>query len=65
MREETFIEQQERTVSTHVFTVSAGMVCVCLTVIGLININSAIKMVASLGDDMTAAVCFFVVYAFS
>ena len=54
MSEETFIEKQEESISTHIFSVSAGMVGVCLTVISLINVGSAIKKVNSMGDDLTA-----------
>ena len=54
MSEESFIEKQEENISPHVFSVSAGMVGVCLTVISLINVGSAIRKVSTIGDDLIA-----------
>lgn len=54
MTEESFIEKQEESISHHIFPVSAGMVGVCLTVISLINISSAVKKIDTLCDDLTA-----------
>jgi len=54
MPEESFIEKQEENISPHVFSVSAAMVGVCLTVISLINISIAIKKIDTIGDDLTA-----------
>ena len=55
MSGESFIEKQEENISAHIFSVSAGMVGVCLTVISLINVGSGIRNVSTLGDDLTAA----------
>ena len=46
----------------HIFTVSAGMVGVCLTVIGLIRIIISIRKVDTFADDLLAvnAVLFLV-----
>ena len=54
MSEESFIEKQEENISPHIFSVSAGMVGVCLTVISLINVSSAIKKINTVGDDLIA-----------
>lgn len=49
----------------HVFTVSAGMVGVCLTAIGLLRLISAQTKVQTQGDDLLAVnVIAFVVCAF-
>lgn len=39
----------------HIFTASAALVGVCLTVIGLIHIVTATTKVGTIGDDMLAA----------
>lgn len=39
----------------HIFTASAALVGVCLTVIGLIHLVTATTKVATLGDDLLAA----------
>ena len=54
MAQETFIEKQEESISIHIFTVSAAMVGVCLTVIGILNIITAYKKSNTLGDEITA-----------
>ncbi len=49
----------------HVFTVSAGMVGVCLTAIGLLRLVAAQTKVQTLGDDLLAVdALLFVVCAF-
>lgn len=49
----------------HVFTVSAGMVGVCLTAIGLLRLITAQTRVQTLGDDLLAVdAILFVVCAF-
>ena len=58
MPQESFIEKQEENISAHIFSVSAGMVGVRLTVIGLINISTAIKKISTFGDDLTAMDAF-------
>ena len=40
MKQEDFIEKQESNIAIHIFSVSATMVGVCLTVIGIINFIS-------------------------
>lgn len=42
-------------IGVHVFTVSAAMVGVCLTVIGLIRIVITIRKINTLADDLLAA----------
>ena len=54
MPEESFIEKQEEHLAGQIFSVSAGMVGVCLTVIGLMHISSSIRGVETIGDDLTA-----------
>ncbi len=54
MPQETFIEKQEESISIHIFSVSAAMVGVCLTVIGIINVITNFKKIATLGDEITA-----------
>ncbi len=62
MPQETFIEKQEESISIHIFSVSAAMVGVCLTVIGIINIITNFKKTSILGDEITAvdAIIFLV-----
>ena len=52
MPAESFIEKQEESISIHIFSVSAAMVGVCLTVIGLLNIISTLKRIETLGDEI-------------
>ena len=54
MSGETFLEKQEENISIHIFSVSAAMVGVCLTVIGLLNIVTYLKKIEIVGDDLTA-----------
>lgn len=54
MAQETFEEKQEESISIHIFSVSAAMVGVCLTVIGIFNIISSFKNIETFGDDITA-----------
>ncbi len=42
----------EEDVSIHIFSVSAAMVGVCLTVIGILRIVITVKGVATLADDL-------------
>jgi len=44
----------EEDVCVHIFAVSAAMVGVCLTVIGLIQIINAVKKSGTLADDLLA-----------
>ena len=54
MSKESFIEKQEDHLSPHIFSVSAGLVGVCLTVLSLVNVSSAIRKINTIGDDLTA-----------
>jgi hypothetical protein len=45
----------EDDICIHIFTVSAGMVGVCLTVIGLLRLVISIQHKDTLGDDLLAA----------
>jgi len=47
-------EAHEHDLTMHVFAVSAGMVGVCLTAIGLLRLISAQTKVQTLGDDLLA-----------
>jgi hypothetical protein len=47
-------EEREHELTMHVFTVSAGMVGVCLTAIGLLRLVAAQNQVQTLGDDLLA-----------
>lgn len=55
-------EAREHDLTMHVFTVSAGMVGVCLTAIGLLRLIVAQTKVQTLGDELLAldAVLFVV-----
>ena len=52
----------ENNVSVHTFSVSAGLVGVCLTVIGLIKISGHLQKLSTLADEILAwnAVLFLV-----
>lgn len=47
-------ERREHELTMHVFTVSAGMVGVCLTAIGILRLITAQTNVQTLGDDLIA-----------
>lgn len=46
------LEATETELCVHIFTVSATMVGVCLTVIGLFKVVTTLKAVDTLGDDL-------------
>ncbi len=52
MPEETFLERQEENISIHIFSVSAALVGVCLTVVGLFSISNTLKKIETLGDEL-------------
>jgi hypothetical protein len=52
MSEENTRSELEEDICVHIFTVSAAMVGVCLTVIGLIRVVIAIRKVDTLADDL-------------
>ncbi len=54
MPQETFIEKQEENIAIHIFSVSAAMVGVCLTVIGILSIVTTFKKIETIGDELTA-----------
>ena len=54
MPQETYLEKQEENISIHIFSVSAGMVGVCLTVIGIINMITTFKRSETWADEITA-----------
>ena len=59
------IEAREHDLTMHVFAVSAGMVGVCLTAIGLLRLIAAQTKAQTLGDDLLAVdAMLFVVCAF-
>src|SRR5689334_4345034 len=45
----------EDDIAIHIFTVSAGMVGVCLTVIGLLRVVITLRKADTFGDDLLAA----------
>ena len=63
MSQESFIEKQEENISIHIFSVSAAMIGVCLTVIGILNIVSSFKKIETLGDEITALDAIFFLIA--
>ncbi|MCX5791413.1 MAG: hypothetical protein NTY45_04225 [Elusimicrobia bacterium] len=54
MSDPSFIEKQEDNLSIHIFEVSAAMVGVCLTVIGIISVITTLKKLETLADEITA-----------
>lgn len=53
MPQETFIEKQEENIAIHIFSVSAAMVGVCLTVIGIINVITSYARADTWADELT------------
>ncbi len=47
-------KQLEEDISIHIFTVSAGMVGVCLTVIGLLRVVITLRKTDTFADDLLA-----------
>lgn len=45
-------KKRETDISVHVFTVSSGMVGVCLTVIGLIRVVVTLRQIGTIADDL-------------
>ena len=71
MTEGPSIEQREHDLTMHVFSISAAMVGVCLTAIGILQLVAAQVKVQTLGDDFLAAdavlfvcCCFFSFWSF-
>jgi branched-subunit amino acid permease len=59
MAPETFIEKQEENITPHIFSVSAAMVGVCLTVIGIINIITKGQTSQTIADDVVVLNAIF------
>ena len=55
MPEESMKEQREYDLTVHVFTISAGLVGVCLTAIGLLRILASHTQVTTMADELLAA----------
>ena len=51
-------DRREENICIHIFTVSAGMVGVCLTVIGLIRVVITLGRADTLADDLLAGDAF-------
>jgi uncharacterized membrane protein YidH (DUF202 family) len=62
MAGESFIEKQEENISIHIFSVSAAMVGVCLTVLGLFTISKTLSKIETFGDELISidAVLFLI-----
>lgn len=54
MNEDPTSEAREHELTMHVFSVSAGMVGVCLTAIGILQLVAAQTQAKTLGDDLLA-----------
>ena len=63
MPQETFIEKQEENIAIHIFSVSAAMVGVCLTVIGILNVITTFKKIDTWADEITAMDAVFFISA--
>lgn len=55
MNEESSHEQREHDLTMHVFSISAAMVGVCLTAIGILRLVAIQSNVQTLGDEFLAA----------
>lgn len=65
MQQPTHLENREHDLTMHVVAVSAAMVGVCLTAIGLLRLVASQTKVQTLGDDLLAVdALLFVVCAF-
>lgn len=47
----------EEDICIHIFTVSSGMVGVCLTAVGLLHVVTSIRKVATFADDINGRCC--------
>lgn len=54
MQDDPSDKRREIDISTHVFSVSSGMVGVCLTVIGLIRVLITLRRISTIADDLLA-----------
>lgn len=55
MSEESSKERRDQDITVHVFSISAGLVGVCLTAISLIRVVVAQTNVSTIADDLLAA----------
>jgi hypothetical protein len=51
-------QRREESVAVHIFTVSAGMIGVCLTVIGIIHVVRALRGIDTITDGLVALDAF-------
>jgi len=63
MTGEPLHEQRERDLTMHVFSISAAMVGVCLTAIGILQLVATQTRVQTLGDELLAADAVLFVFA--
>ncbi|MCX5716155.1 MAG: hypothetical protein NTV07_04755 [Candidatus Omnitrophica bacterium] len=54
MTQESFVEKQEENISIHIFSVSAAMVGVCVTLIGILNIISTLSRLNTICDELAS-----------
>ena len=54
MPEETFVERQEESISSHIFSVSASMVGVCIMALGLFSIFQSLEKIKNISDELLA-----------
>ena len=55
MTENLSMEQREHDLTMHVFSISAAMVGVCITAIGILRLVAAQVRVETMGDELLAA----------
>lgn len=55
MTAKALTEQREHDFTMHVFSISAGMVGVCLTAIGILRLITSQTRIETMGDDLLAA----------
>ena len=54
MPDDSHRDRLEQDIAVHIFAVSAGMVGVCLTVIGLFRLSAKLEALGGIGDDLLA-----------
>jgi hypothetical protein len=55
MAEQSTLEQREQDLTIHVFSISAAMVGVCLTAIGILRLVTSQPRAETIGDELLAA----------
>ena len=58
MPDENFLEKKEENIAIHIFSVSATMVGVCLTVLSLLAIRKSLNKIESLAEELVAVDSF-------